>query len=586
MGLMLNGTGVSKGIAIGKACLLKRDELEIGEFIIPKPLLGEEIARYRAALKKTRIQLKNVRKRIAESVTPEIASFVDAHLLMIKDSVISEQPVEIIRQRQCNAEWALKVQRDSLIDVFETMADPYLSARKDDVYHVVERIQRNLQDLPELAPSMPSDWLNKGIVVTEDISPDDLIMLQHQGILALVTEYGAANSHTAILARNLGIPVVAAVRHCRHYIAGNELLIVDGTSGAILVTPDAMELAAFRNQLRADREHLLELDTIRDEPAVTQDGQQIRLMANMELPEDIALIRKSGAAGIGLFRTELLFMSRESFPSEEEQFAIYRNIAQAMEGKPVTIRTIDFGMDKTATGTSLNPQVNPALGLRAIRLCLKNQSLFVPQIRAVLRASAYGNVRMMIPLLTSVHEVLEVLRLVEKHKSELAAQNIAYDAAIPVGGMIEVPAAALQVDDFSRHLDFLSIGTNDLIQYTLAVDRLNDEVNYLCDPLHPAILRLIKMVIDAGRKAGIPVAMCGEMAGDTRYSQLLLGMGLKEFSMYAASILEVKQIINSSNAGRLAARFKQIEQMMTAEEIAGFIDNQDGRFAAFRPGRN
>jgi len=574
MGLALSGISVSKGIAIGKAYLLKHDEVEVGEFIIPKPLLSEEVNRYRSALKQTRQQLKKVRKRVAEHASADIASFVDAHLLMLKDSQIVDEPIRIIKNRQCNAEWALKLQRDMLIAAFEEMDDPYLSARKDDVNYVVERILRNLLEQPDMAQESQTRWLKGCIIVSDEMSPDEVIALHQQGVAALVTEFGGPNSHTAILARSLELPAVVGVRHVRRYLQQHDLLIVDGVNALVCAVPDKLELEHYRNRQRNEMQRLQELESLREQPAITVDGCTITLHSNLELEDDLQAIHKVNAGGIGLFRTEMLFMNRNDLPGEEEQYQFYARVVQEMQGAPVTIRTLDAGADKQleALGQPAAGHNNPALGLRAIRLCLHDPDILLPQIRAILRVSMLGPVRIMIPLLTTIHELLQVVELIAEQKQFLCSRGIEVADNIPLGGMVEVPAAAVLADVFAAYLDFLSIGTNDLIQYTLAADRLDDEVNYLFDPLHPAVLRLVHMTIKAGKAAGIPVSMCGEMAGDPRYTRLLLGLGLREFSMQSVALLEVKRIINGSSLAELEQDFSCLHELHSAEDVGRLLD--------------
>lgn len=574
MSLVLSGISVSRGVAIGKAVILHHDLLEIGEHTIPKPLLQEEIARYRVALKKAKQQLREIRKRIPTDTPGDITAFIDAHLLMLDDGMLCEAPVKIMRARQCNAEWALKLQRDALVRVFEEMEDPYLQTRKDDVDHVVNRIQRNLQDQNNPQQDDHGQQLRSTILIAGDVSPAEVMLMHHQGIAALVTEYGGPTSHTAILARSLGLPAVVGVHRLRRYLRRNEHLVVDAEHGMVIASPDAGELAYYRRRQREERQHIAELNKLRQYPAATRDGHPIALLANIEIPEDVSAARRLGAAGVGLFRTEMLFLNRDTLPDEDEQFDAYLRVVRAMKNAPVTIRTLDLGADKCPdSGHRATPGGNPALGLRAIRWCLKDAALFLPQLRAILRASAYGPVRMMIPMLSSEGELLQVLRLVKEEKRTLQRDGIRFDPAMPIGGMIEIPAAALAADSLARHLDFLSIGTNDLIQYTLAVDRLDEEVTYLYDPLHPAILRLIRMTISAGRRAGIPVAMCGEMAGDPYYTRLLLGLGLRELSMYPATLLEVKRVVNSSRLDTLHRHVRQI--LRTPSRIPALIERMN-----------
>jgi len=440
------------------------------------------------------------------------------------------------------------------------MEDSYLRTRKDDIDHVVTAVQMRLMHTDTPISHADGSFAGK-IVFADDLTPADTVLMQHQGVVALVTEFGGPNSHTAILARSLRIPAVVGLHNAGPYLRENDTLIIDGRQGVVLVDPDDQMVRHYEKlQRQIERIHSARRK-LRFAPTVTSDGEPIVLQANVELPADLDAAVQVGAQGVGLYRTEYLFMNRATQPDEEEQYQAYTEIGRAGEGSPVTIRTLDLGADKQVDGTRPGAPMtsNPALGLRAVRLCLKEPTLFRPQLRAILRASAHSPVRMMIPMLSTTGELAQVLDLVKSCRQELDNEGQPYDEAMPIGAMIEVPAAAICADIFARELDFLSIGTNDLIQYTIAIDRVDDEVNYLYDPLHPAVLRLIQMTISAGEKMGIPVAMCGEMAGDTRYTRLLLGMGLKEFSVHPNSLLEVKQVITES---RVAESRKFTQRVM------------------------
>ena len=577
MGLILTGVGVSKGIAIGNACLLKGDQLEINEYVLPKHLVAGEVGRFRFALATAKKQLKEIYRKVPRNTPADITSFLETHLLMLDDSALSDAPVKLIKSQQCNAEWALKQQRDMLVGVFEAMDDPYLRTRKDDVDHVVHRVLRILLNQSSQPFATYGDCLAGGIVIVEDLSPADSLLMHQQGVAAFVTESGGMVSHTTILARSLGVPAVAGVRQARHDIPHNAVVIIDGQQGLVLVDPDEHALRYFRARQREEKHQATLLARLKDQPAVTRDGVTIELHANIELAEDIQALRRVGATGVGLYRTEFMFMNRPHLPSEEEQLHAYARIVRGMKGAPVTIRTLDLGADKMLQGGRVDTQggANPALGLRAVRLCLKVPSLFRPQLRAILRASAYGSVRMMIPMLATLQELTQVMQLVHDVKQELKEEGRKYDEKTPIGGMIEVPAAALMADAFARQLDFMSIGTNDLIQYTLATDRINEAVNYLYNPLHPGVLRLIDMTVTAGRKAGTPVAMCGEMAGDARYTRLLLGMGLKQFSMHPAMLLEIKSIVRASNLADLTRMARKILKCSDSDEINALVDKMN-----------
>lgn len=555
----LHGIGVSRGYAIGRVLRLQRDQTEVVEYRLPVQQIESEVERFLQGLELAKQELRTVRERLPASVPAEINAFIDTHLLMLEDSLLAQAPLELIRSHGCNAEWALKLQRDRIVQVFEAMEDAYLRNRRDDIDHVIARIQRILLAGSNSTEAIPLHRFSERIVVADDLAPADTILMQHQGVYGFITEFGGPLSHTAILARSLGIPALVGVHNVRRYLQDDEPIVIDGQRGVVLAGLEPELLAYYRQRQRAERQRLRQLQTFRDQPAITTDGLTIELHANIELPEDTDAALDAGAAGVGLYRTEFLFMNRDRPPDEEEQFEVYREVLTAFEGRPVTIRTLDLGADKRVDGGRQDAPVatNPALGLRAIRLCLREPDLFRPQLRAILRASIHGRVRIMIPMLSSVQEIKQVLLLLDGLRRQLRDERLPFDPQLPIGGMIEIPAAALCADQFVQQLDFLSIGTNDLIQYTLAIDRIDDNVNYLYEPLHPAVLKLIRMTLSAGRIAGVPVSLCGEMASDPLYTRLLLGLGLTRFSMHPGSLLEVKQVITTSNATQLRQLTRQ-----------------------------
>ena len=568
MTIALHGTGVSRGISLGKVQIVQRDKLDIHERKISGDMIETEVRRCEQAVTTARQQLRAIRNHIPDETDPSIAAFIDAHLLMLDDAALVHEPVRLIRELGCNAEWALKLQRDALIAVFDEMNDTYLRTRKDDVKYVVNRILRILINHSPSTHEIPDGRLAGNIVLADDLTPADTVLMQQNGIAAFVTEYGGPTSHTAILARSLGIPAIVGLHHAMHYINDEDFIILDGTHGVVLVDPDKPALDHYQKLRKLEKQYISRLTRLRGKPAVTLDGIPIELQANIELPRDFATVMEVGASGVGLYRTEFLYMNRASPPDEEEHYATYIKVIEILDGLPLTIRTLDLGADKQVDSGRLNgpSSSNPALGLRAIRLCLKEPDLLRPQLRAILRASVSGPVRIMIPMLSNLHEMEQVLEMIEDIKSELDSRKISYDHNLPVGGMIEVPAAAVCADLFARRLDFLSIGTNDLIQYTMAVDRVNEEVSYLYDPLHPAVLRLIHGTVKAGKAANTPVAMCGEMAGQPQYTPLLLSLGLREFSVHPAALLEIKQIINESRLGQLS---------LLQDKILGARDSQE-----------
>ena len=545
MSFAMHGVGVSGGIAIGYAHLISHAVMEVPLYALSSEQVPNEIARFEAAIVTTRRELEALRVNIPVGSPAEFDAFLDLHLLILADGTLSKVPTELIQSQRINAEWALKQQMDALLSQFEQIEDDYLRERKADVVQVVERVLKELLGHPG-SVSQPANADASRILVAHDLSPSDMMLFKQQRFAAFITDVGGATSHTAIVARSLNIPSIVALHHARQLIRENELLIVDGQQGVVIVNPDRQILAEYKLRQSQWEIEKQKLKRLKSTAATTLDGTAVELYANIELPQDIPQVKASGATGIGLFRSEFLFLNRDELPDEEEQFAAYRKVAQDMKGLPVTIRTLDLGADKQLRFADRSGD-NPALGLRAIRLCLAEPQMFHTQLRAILRASHYGKIHLLIPMLSSLSELRQTLHLIGHAKQELAAEGVPFDNRILVGGMIEIPAAALSVQAFAKHLDFLSIGTNDLIQYTLAIDRTDDTVAHLYDPLHPAVLQLIAMTIAAADKAGIPVSVCGEMAGDASLTRLLLGFGLRQFSMHPAHVLTVKQQILKSD---------------------------------------
>jgi len=556
MSFTLHGIPVSSGIAIGHAHLLSHTVLEVVHYVMPRHLVHEEISRFDAALESTRQELAGLRSYRPLHAAAEFDAFLDLHLMILADEHIDLASRKMIEHEQCNAEWALKIQMDALVAQFEAFDDAYLRERKTDVVQVVERVLKKLTGQPGYQP--PAAMLDmKMILVAHDISPADLIQLKSHQFAAILTDLGGATSHTAIMARGMSTPCVVGLHRARQLMRENDLLIVDGGQGVVIVNPDEQVLVEYKllqNQWEEDRQ---KLKSLKSTPANTLDGTTIELHANIELPDDMVEVYENGATGIGLFRSEFLFLNRDILPDEEEQFVAYRAVAEGMKGLPVTIRTFDLGADKQLKGVQ-RVASNPALGLRAIRLCLAEPQMFRTQLRALLRASNYGNVKILIPMLSSVSEINQTLQFIVNTKQSLDDEGIPYNREIQIGGMIEIPAAALVLDVFIKKLDFLSIGTNDLIQYTLAIDRTDDEVAHLYDPLHPAILYLLAHVIGDANKAGIPVSVCGEMAGNVDYARLLLGLGLRQFSMNSAQLLSVKQRVLTTSLPEIVTLTQRI----------------------------
>lgn len=573
MALIISGLGVSRGIAIGNVRLLLRSALEVYERTLRPDEIANEVKRFKRAVDSASKQLRKIQDSIPPEAPKDVASFIESHLLMLGDSMLSKVPTEIIKEHYCNAEWALKLQRDKLVAVFAQMEDEYLKTRQNDIDHVINLIQKVLfDDQYEVIAEMGS--LRGSIIVADDLTPADTVILQNQSIAGFITELGGPLSHTAIIARSLGIPAIVGIQDARTLLKEQEQVIIDGSEGMVLAGVDEKTVREYKTKRKEQREARRKLDSLRDVSAKTKDGVEICLQANIELLDDVKALKQCGAEGVGLYRTEFLYIDRDSPASEKEQLSTYKKVIRVLNGRPLTIRTLDLGAEKEFDPKYQGPLAqNPALGLRGLRRSLKDTELFKLQLRAILRASVSGPVRVMFPMITSHEELMLALTVLDQAKRELKEEGIEFDADIDIGVMIEVPAAALVAGRFAKQLDFLSIGTNDLIQYTLAIDRIDESVNYLYDPLHPAVLRLIHLTLQAGKSAKIPVSMCGEMAGDTRYTRLLLGMGLRDFSAHPATILEVKEIINSSSVKQLETQCKRILSAAThPDKIHDLVD--------------
>ncbi|WP_414040408.1 phosphoenolpyruvate--protein phosphotransferase [Acidithiobacillus sp. M4-SHS-6] len=553
MSFELAGIGASGGIAIGTALVLEPTTLDIPEHLLAPDAVEAEVLRLRAALSSARDELLAVRDVIPADAPQDTRLFIDAHLLMLDDPALRERPLRSIREEHRNAAWAIQLERERLLEIFDRMEDAYLRAKREDIIQVTDRVLRHL--MGGKPPALQS--AEGQIIIAEELTPADTVLMKKDKVLAWVTDFGAANSHAAILARSLGLPAVVGAHSASRLLRSGDTVIVDGDQGIILVAPDALVLRQYRGlqEQRHRRRRLLEEQ--RDLPAVTVDGVTIHLRANIELPDDSDLVRRMNADGVGLYRSEFLFMNRPDIPDEEEQYQAFSRVVREMAGAPVTIRSLDIGADKGLKedeGLGHNA-LNPALGLRGLRLCLRRPEWFRPHLRAILRASALGPVRLMLPMLSSMSQLLQSRALVSELQAELRSEGLDCDPDMPLGIMVEVPAVAMAAHYFAGCADFFSIGTNDLIQYALAVDRGDDDVNDLFDPLHVGVLGMIQHTIAAGHAKGIPVAMCGEMAANPAFTPLLLGLGLREFSMYPGAIPEVKEIIRQTSiveAERLA----------------------------------
>ena len=560
MGIVLHGVAAGKGIAIGRAHLVVRGHEEVPQYDLAENEIAAETARFEAAIKTTRRQLEQIRSTIPENAPTELGAFISLHLMLLTDVTLSREPLDIIEEQHINAEWALKIQTDRLSQQFDAINDEYLRTRKQDMLQVVERIHNNLAGSGNEL-NLDANLLDDTILITHDLSPADTVHLKEQRVTAFVTDAGGPTSHTAILGRSLDIPSVIGLRNARQLISEHEWVIVDGINGVLIINPDDIVLAEYRRKLRAYKSKQRELNKLKDTAATTEDGTQIELYANIENAEDIKALHKFGADGVGLFRSEYLYLNRDTLPDEEEQYGVYADIVKKMKGKPLTIRTVDLGVDKNPrwfgqNGTP-NGSLNPALGLTGIRLCLAEPVMFRTQMRAILRAAAHGPVKMMWPMITSVSELKQCLTHLDTARRQLAERGEAF-GEVSAGCMIEIPSAALTVSSLLKPVDFVSIGTNDLIQYTLSVDRGDDAVSYLYQPAHPAVLRLLAHIIRTANRMNKTVSLCGEMAGDTTFTRLLLGMGLRSFSMNTNNLLAVKDIVIHSHIDRLEQEILRI----------------------------
>ncbi len=566
----LRGIPVSPGVVIGKAYLVDRRKVRPPEQIIDADAVEGEVARFHAALEETRRQLEELKVHYHRQHLGEYGSIVDVHLLMTSDRMIVHETEKLVRAQLHSADWALWQVLERLKASFDAMDDEYFRDRKTDVEHLGDRILRNLSGRRH---EQMADIRADVVVVAHDLSPMDTAQMDVERVRAFVTDLGGRTAHTAILARSLNIPAVVGLETISDVAYGGDAIVVDGLTGAVILNPSEAELAVYRDRRERYAAYRRELESFSALPAVTRDGHKVRVAANIELLEEVRNLRRFGAEGIGLYRTEFLFLNRDRPPTEAEHEAACRSVAEAVHPFPVTIRTLDVGGDKFVHALSQQEEMNPSLGLRSIRLCLKERGIFKAQLRGILRASAVGNVRVMFPMVSGLGELLQAKAALEEAREELRREGSAFDPHLPVGVMIEVPSAALTADALAPHVDFFSVGTNDLIQYSLAIDRGNEHVAYLYEPLHPAVLRLIRMTVEAGHRHGIRVAVCGEMAGDELYTLVLLGLGVDELSMHAQSVPRIKRILNHASLAEAQSLLADALGFGTAEEVNRAVDD-------------
>lgn len=569
----LYGNGVGSGIAIGTARVIRRSSQDIPSYDIDPENLEQEVIRLEEAIEGAISALKAIDVQLPSEGASEIRGILGAHLLMLEDPMLSQEPISIIREQGINAEAALLRHAINLEKLFSEIGDPYLSSKSVDVAQVIDRIQGVLLNEKDDLDAPHEGAFDGEIIASNDLAPADTIELKKHRIRGFITNLGSPISHTAILARSLKIPAVVGLHGGIRYLQTGDRLIIDGKRGVVLVNPDETTLKAYRKRRKKILRGFQELGSLVEETSSSLDGVEVALSSNIESPGEILESELQNAAGVGLYRTEFLYMNRTRMPDEEEQYQLYSQVLK-QTSRPVTFRTLDLGADKQLGGNSVNDAMitHSPLGRRAIRLCLHDLTLFKPQLRAIYRASVHGKVRLLIPMISNIDELDQLFFLLDEVHEELRSQGFDFDSGVPVGGMVEVPATAVAADLFADRLDFLTIGTNDLIQYTLAIDRVDDEVNYLYDPLHPSILRLIKTTIDAGNAARIPVSMCGEMAGDVRYTRVLLGMGLRNFSMDPSAILEVKYRVRLTDISKIQCKAEQLLKTADQKLVKQLID--------------
>ncbi|WP_027625898.1 phosphoenolpyruvate--protein phosphotransferase [Clostridium lundense] len=566
--MVIKGISASSGIAIGKALILKEDDYEIVKKDVVECECENE--RFKEAIEKGKVQLQNTINTTMEKLGEEKSKIFEAHLLMLDDPEFVGAISSKILLEKVNAEYALKTTSEELASIFEALDNDYMRERAADIRDVASRIIRILKGIESVCIG---DIKEECIIISKDLTPSDTAQIDKEKVLGFATEIGGITSHSAIIARSIGIPAVLGVGKEINHIKDNDLLILDGDNGIIIVNPDDKTLNNYKSKMLNDIEFKKNLIKFKDMESITLDNRKVEVAANIGSAKDALNAISNGAEGVGLFRTEFLYMSKEELPSEEEQFSAYKEVLEKLEGKPVIIRTLDIGGDKKLPYLPIEEELNPFLGYRAIRLCLDRKDIFKTQLRALLRASLYGNLKIMFPMISNLKELREGKAVLEECKGELRKEKIDFNDKVQVGIMVEIPSAAVISDVLAKEVDFFSIGTNDLIQYTTAVDRMNEKVSYLYDFFSPAVLRLIKTVIDNGHKEGKYVGMCGEMAGNIELIPLLLGMGLDEFSMSASSVLRARATIKNLKYEECKKLVPKVMELGTSDEIREFLKN-------------
>ncbi len=575
--IVLNGISGSPGICIGKAYLVDREGVDVIEkYDISPEQIKSEVSRFRNAAKKAKSELAQVIDSLPEDLRQH-AYILESHLLLHKDKMLYGKTIEIIESEQVNAEWALKEATSRAKAMFANISDPYLRSRSADVEHVSDTIMRNLVGVQDISISN----IDKRVVlVAHSLSPAETSQIQLERIKGFITDRGGKASHTSIIARTLEIPAVLGLENATTVIKNDDIIIVDGNKGLVIINPEEETLFRYEDISRQYEAHKADAIRTSDLPAETADGTLLRIMGNIEQPEEVVAVKDHGGDGVGLFRTEFLYLNRSRYPDEEELFEQYKEVVELMTPKPVTIRTLDINGDKQISAVPTPDEANPALGLRAIRYCLKKRDVFKTQLRAILRAAAHGPVRLLLPMISSCEEVEETLKLLDESAEALSGEGLSFNRDIEVGVMIEVPSSALIADALAELVDFFSVGTNDLVQYTLAIDRLNRHVAYLYDPLHPAVIRMLKMVVDAARKKQIKACMCGEMASETINLPVLMGLGFEELSMAPQSIPIIKNLVRSINAQESREFIEKVITQRSALDTMQLIESTYGELLA------
>ncbi|MEC9206083.1 MAG: phosphoenolpyruvate--protein phosphotransferase [Pseudomonadota bacterium] len=565
MTLILKGTAVSKGIAIGQGHLFSKGQPNVEEEFIKKNLVTKEKNRFDLAIKETLDQFEFIKRNVNPSIQRNATMFLDTHIYLVKDKGFLKNIRKNITTKKFSAEWAVYSELKKMKKSFENIGDPYIKQRIDDISHIVLKILENLAN-KKIKPLKNLKIFKKCIIVADDLTPTDVLIMHESNVLGLISEFGGASSHSSILTRSLEIPTVVGAKNVQSIIKDKDIIILDGNEGNIILNPDKKALTYYKDLQKNYLKEKKALSTVLKKSNVTLDKKNVEIMINLELPQELKIINKTNIDGIGLFRTEYLYADRKDLPTEDEQFAAYKKIISKMKNLPVIFRTLDVGSDKEVSENIKTGSVakNPALGLRGIRHSLFEKNIFISQIKAILRAGYFGRIKILLPMITNLSEVKASLNLIAEAKNKLESEKKKFSSDFEIGIMIEVPSSAVLAKRFAKHVDFFSIGTNDLVQYTLAIDRIDDEVNYLYDPLNSAVLSLVKMTIDAGATNNIPVAICGEMAGDSKYTRLLMGMGLTSFSMHPSAIPEVKNIITNTDTTKIQ---KISEQIMNSDDV-------------------